>query len=689
MVKISSQVEQPTPGGVRADQVPPQRVHVPDVAPQMRNLTSLAAVQHGEALELVAEADESNGVLAKRVSLLYRIGREGEYVEVLLKKDRNDGLFRYLIEPPYLLGCDTLSYYFVAADGDKVTRTETYDVAVSAGAAGLRLNVSDGELLSGQAVVRALASNDADPEGIQLALDGAESPNTYPELAGDAYLMFELSGVHRMFCNAVVAGEDILHRLSYDDVVLEHDTVVVPLSPETLRRHDYSVEVRVGSRDRVFEDRDWVAADHFTVKDVRLVLPDGGIVQDERWSDSNETVAIGGNEGQPVSVRFHFAIPAERLRAKAAVWETTGLAEGEHRITAAAPGLEKRSTTVRIDNCGPEIRTNVEERATFRGRFRLEAEAVDTVSGVAAVRATLDGREIAVPCDVSTNELGAGVHTLQVVALDGAGNRAELCREFHVALPQQPQLLSPEEGAAAGRDELVLRAQVGDSSGDALTVTFFEGEKLTALSGNRVQVYRGEAESEPPEEAEPAGETRLADEELQRISARDDRYLTLDSVKFPYVRFEIQAGEDCGEGAAIEVEWTGRTLPGRRVTMYAWHHGLVAWEPLASRMAESEDDFTLCGVMGVAEYVRDGRVNVMVQDLIAAGSEAYDFTFILMPDSQMYSMMYPGDYEVQTNWIKDQQEAMNIRYVAHVGDVVDVTEEDFQWQNASRSMRVL
>jgi hypothetical protein len=182
---------------------------------------------------------------------------------------------------------------------------------------------------------------------------------------------------------------------------------------------------------------------------------------------------------------------------------------------------------------------------------------------------------------------------------------------------------------------------------------------------------------------------RLSDDELQRIGTRDDCYLTLDSVKFPYVRFEIEVAEGCEEGVTVEVEWTGRTLTGRRVTMYAWHYETAAWVPLASRVAESEDDFTLCGVVGVAEYVRDGRVNVLVQDLIAAGGEAYDFTFILMPDSQMYSMVHPGDYDVQTNWIKDQREAMNIKYVAHVGDVVDVTEEDYQWQNASRSMRVL
>ena len=45
--------------------------------------------------------------------------------------------------------------------------------------------------------------------------------------------------------------------------------------------------------------------------------------------------------------------------------------------------------------------------------------------------------------------------------------------------------------------------------------------------------------------------------------------------------------------------------------------------------------------------------------------------FVVLPDTQVYSLEYPGVFAGQTEWIADNVEALDIRYVFHLGDVVN------------------
>lgn len=44
---------------------------------------------------------------------------------------------------------------------------------------------------------------------------------------------------------------------------------------------------------------------------------------------------------------------------------------------------------------------------------------------------------------------------------------------------------------------------------------------------------------------------------------------------------------------------------------------------------------------------------------------------VLLPDTQKYSETWPEVFESQTQWIADHVEAMNIRFVSHLGDIVE------------------
>ena len=72
---------------------------------------------------------------------------------------------------------------------------------------------------------------------------------------------------------------------------------------------------------------------------------------------------------------------------------------------------------------------------------------------------------------------------------------------------------------------------------------------------------------------------------------------------------------------------------------------------------------------------------------------ADDFAVIMLPDSQYYcSGGYDGEAEMfmaQTEWIVAQREALNIAWVAHVGDLVNNADEEPQWLVADQVMSVL
>ncbi|MCW4034816.1 MAG: metallophosphoesterase [Candidatus Bathyarchaeota archaeon] len=60
-----------------------------------------------------------------------------------------------------------------------------------------------------------------------------------------------------------------------------------------------------------------------------------------------------------------------------------------------------------------------------------------------------------------------------------------------------------------------------------------------------------------------------------------------------------------------------------------------------------------------------------------------DFTVVVLPDTQYYSESYPEIFESQIQWILDNKEALNIVFVSHLGDVVNVWNSVEQWNTAN------
>jgi hypothetical protein len=66
-----------------------------------------------------------------------------------------------------------------------------------------------------------------------------------------------------------------------------------------------------------------------------------------------------------------------------------------------------------------------------------------------------------------------------------------------------------------------------------------------------------------------------------------------------------------------------------------------------------------------------------------------DFTVVALPDTQYYSESFPATYNAQTQWIMNNRTALNIKFVPHLGDIVNVATQINQWNNADVAMSIL
>lgn len=69
-----------------------------------------------------------------------------------------------------------------------------------------------------------------------------------------------------------------------------------------------------------------------------------------------------------------------------------------------------------------------------------------------------------------------------------------------------------------------------------------------------------------------------------------------------------------------------------------------------------------------------------------SSARAEDFAVIALPDTQFYSQDYPAIYDAQTQWVVNNIAARNIKFVTHLGDIVNEAATLYQWENARAAM---
>jgi hypothetical protein len=64
------------------------------------------------------------------------------------------------------------------------------------------------------------------------------------------------------------------------------------------------------------------------------------------------------------------------------------------------------------------------------------------------------------------------------------------------------------------------------------------------------------------------------------------------------------------------------------------------------------------------------------------------WSFVVLPDTQVYSRSHPEIFEAQTEWIAARHDELDIRFVLHVGDLTDTNSRE-EWERARDAMSAL
>lgn len=83
-----------------------------------------------------------------------------------------------------------------------------------------------------------------------------------------------------------------------------------------------------------------------------------------------------------------------------------------------------------------------------------------------------------------------------------------------------------------------------------------------------------------------------------------------------------------------------------------------------------------------------GNWQMQVEDVNVPSVFEDKWSLIILPDPQYYSDLYPGLFDLQTTWVKNNKEHINAKYVLIPGDLTNGNKER-EWQNASESLSLI
>ncbi|WJH35205.1 lamin tail domain-containing protein [Paenibacillus sp. CC-CFT747] len=695
-----------SPGSVAASQVPgqPKALSADATAPVISHTPPFAMTP---PVDITLKAEVTDDSSIKRVTFYHKAKEEDTYQWENLERDAEGNYTAKTISFYDLMKTKALEYYFEATDGRNTISSQAqnggkpYSITIQHEEVDpLTLNVQDGDFLSGTRNL--LGASSDENEATSLWIDGVQVP-AVDKMVRSATFVMEVDGFNKGYKNGVLAGNKVLKV--FDETITGNRLVTVDIPAEELKAGANVFSVSSGNRVDPLDTTD--NNDDFSIQNVRLVLPDGTVipVESTKIKIGNGTYADGpitkislgdgsfNDQTAKERADMTFTIPESKLTGRSYDWDTTQVAEGGHLVALQVDGttpLKQITANVIVDNTKPAFTSlSIEDNKAYRGEITFSAEASDDRSGVAGIKGRLDGQEIAVPMTAPNLSLAPGAHQVEFIVTDKAGNEFSRTVPFTVLQehPNQPENPTPAQGETGVDRNAKLGVTVSDPTGDPLNVSFYKAYQYDFTDNTAKQAFSNGSDREPPLELAPAGEVPFSQEAMNSVKAVDGQYFTTDyNEKFPYQRFEFTVADDLTGIEQVEVLWRGHSKPDRQVTLYTWNHTTGKWQGAASGVGEQ--DFTLKANVSVADMVKDGKIDVLVQDLVPSPDE-YDFAFAWMSDTQYYSESWPETYKTMTQWIADNHVEKKIDYVVHTGDIVDNYDVPEQWDAADAAMKVL
>ncbi len=701
-LQLKSSIGGPTPGSVADAQVHPGLAVLPTdaAAPQITDGTA-SVFTPGEPLEVLATITDD--VLVRTVTLELSNDVDTEVTRRNLVPDAN-GVYRVTIPAVDTIGKGSFTYRMTASDGVHVSDTGTRQLTSTVTPEALRIPFEEGQYLNG--TVPFSAAGDVAPPVHQLTIDGAPVPGEV-ELERSPVFAFEATATDAYFRNGVRIGDQVLTIFDegyYGNVVtVPSDIPLDSVNPG----ESFAVRIYAGTKAAPEIDPN-ENNDNFSVKNLRLILPDGRTLRPAEGYDPDALLPVGDSGNSKDYYEATFTVPDDAFTALVHEWDTTAVADGPHTL-AASSETASASVGVVVDNTAPVITTDLEERL-YQGEFVIDAEATDAGAGLASLVATLDGEEIELPHATSSLQLAAADHEVVFTATDELGNTAT--REVTFTTPiEEPgnELLSPEDGAEFEEETVELRARAVDPSGDELDVVFARGHRLvtdagvtasTGLATDALSADRGDA-------------VEVSAEQAEALGSFDDEVVTTESgSKLPYQLFEVEVPEGADD-AEVNLRWDGSANADAKVLLYVLDPATGEWTEVDRHLTTggAPTEFTLEALVAVEDYAQDGVITALVQHSEGfAGDDRstretvvtpnhpedtprsqYDFTLAWESDTQYYNAseeIYDRQLSMHEYLLRERDD-LNLQYLMHTGDIVDQSEDPAQWLRADPAYDML
>ena len=674
-----------TPGAVDPSQVPAELVDVPADA-QAPEVRDLSPAELDPSADAVISHEVTDDVQARTVTLHLRSSAEDEFTPITVRRTEGDR-FDHAIPAADLTGKRWFEYYVVASDGTNETRTEPTRVALTGvDAAPLRMNLAEGQYVSGTASVS--VAGDRYPAEATVSIDGTERSDVVPALEAAPVFAMDVSQTDTFFRNGVLVGDEIISIFDEGTYAnwVGHDAEV-PLQ-HVVRGEPLTVTVAAGTKAYPGIDEN-ENNDDFSIRNLRLILPDGRTLRPVDGVDPAEIIAMGDSAGKHDLYDAAFEIPEDAFTAHAVAWDTTAVADGEHVLAGADGDGNRVERTVLVDNTAPTISTGIEDGADYQGTFSLDVTAEDAGSGLASLAVLLDGEEVQPGEELSSLTLDPGEHTLEITAADELGNEATRTLAFTTPVEDPTATLLTEDGLTVPVCEAPdLTARVTDPSGDPMDVSFRAGTSASLADGTV---------------AGTAGEVRDADAAEREGETLTGGQTTASEDALPFHEFAVDVPEGASGDAEVHVTWEGSADPGARVRLLVEETAGGELVEVAHAFAAEDGSVAFDEVVPAAGHVSGGQLRAVVQHSVgwsggdlssradataphhpeATDRSEYDFTLAWESDTQYYNEEF---YEHQLNiheFLLEQREPMNLQYLFHTGDIVDESDKPEQWANAN------
>lgn len=664
-----------TPGQVEHIQVPNDKVNKGEdtTAPLYEDVTNVALVNKNEPLTIQYAIEDNRSI--KTAQLFYRFKGEESFESVHLKGN-GSSIYAHQIAAVNLLNKQQIEYYVEISDGLHNVTTDIATVAIEA--ADLKtagFNLTNGASVGGKVPVEMYQTAGT------LTIAGQDvTAQATQSLADDAHFVFEGAAIDNFFQNGVTVGDEVLSI--YNVKIPDFKVLATQIAAKMVKKGEtFKVDLRAGTKIDIIDEGSTAGRDDFKMKNPKLILADGTAIFDKRFTEKDVIYNVGDSSATALpTYTFEFDIPEQYFSAMKYEWDTTTLADGEYEISDGADYI-----TVKVDNTAPIITPTIEEKS-YKGPFTIDANMTD-LSDVTTVHATLDGEAITLPYKTGSGQLAAGEHSVVITATDSVGNEATQTVNFTTA-EEQPIIATPPTTNVEGT-QAVLTVGVEDPQQDEMDVAFYKGYRYApGEADTNIEVYEDTSFTEPPRALPLLDDVFVTDETA--IAAVDKEYLSVSSnEEYPYHRFAVTIDKAVKESDQLHINWTGKSLKDRKVSMYVWNYTTKTWDLKTATVAQDSKDFELTATFAATkDYVQHGEVQVVVQDEIAATDE-YDYSFAWISDTQYYSESYPEIFDTMTTWLADKRQELGIEYVFHTGDLVDEADKEYQWQNADKYMGTL